>query len=316
MKIYFPKKHFWLVISTTLITGNVEASLSIQFDYSYDTQGLFTDPLTSAPIIERRALLNKAASFYSGFTDHLTAIAPQSGDNWIVSFSNPSFIGSTITVNNAYIDNNTIRIYVGGSASAPGVLGFASTGYDLSANGSTAFVDAVHNRGQENTFGLNASDYGVWGGSIWFNTSQNWYFGESADGLSSGHPDFLTTATHEIGHILGIGEADSWFSQIDDGLFTGSASISEYGSAIPVDQFGSHWAEGTLSEYLASGQEAMMDPSTPFGERQLPTRLDYAGFSDIGWQVTSVPIPSALWLFGAGIFGLLGAARQQSGRRL
>ena len=298
-----------------MITGSANASLNIEFDYSYDTQGLFTNPLTSAPILERRALLNTAASFYSGFTDHLSAIAPQTGDSWSVSFGNPSSVGSAVTLNNAYIDNNTIRIYVGGSASAPGVLGFAGTGYNLSANGSTEFVDAVNNRGQANASGSNASDYGVWGGSIWFNTSQNWYFGESTDGLSPGHPDFLTTATHEIGHILGFGEADSWFSQIENGLFTGSASISEYGSAVPVDQFDSHWAEGTLSAYLDSEQEAMMDPTTPFGEGQLPTHLDYAGFSDIGWQVTTVPVPSALWLFGSGLLGLLGTARHKLGSR-
>lgn len=315
MKISLLKKQLWLAIGTILIAGNAKASLNIEFDYSYDTRGLFTDQQTSAPIMERRALLNTAASFYTGFTDHLTAIAPQAGDHWSVSIGHPSSVGSAVTLNNTTIDNNTIRIYVGGSPSSPRVLGFAGTGYNLSASGSTAFEDAVHNRGQANASGSNASDYGVWGGSIWFNTSHDWHFGESADGLSPGHPDFLTTATHEIGHILGFGEADSWLSQITDGLFTGSASMSEYGSAVPVDQFNSHWAEGTLSAYLDSEQEAMMDPTTPFGERQLPTRLDYAGFSDIGWQVTAVPVPPALWLFGSGLLGLLGTATKKRGSK-
>lgn len=46
-----------------------------------------------------------------------------------------------------------------------------------------------------------------------------------------------------------------------------------------------------------------MDPSTPAGERQLPTALDYAGFADIGWQVSAVPEPVgwAMLLSGFGV---------------
>jgi hypothetical protein len=39
-------------------------------------------------------------------------------------------------------------------------------------------------------------------------------------------------------------------------------------------------------------KETMMDPSTPFDERQLPAALDYAGFADMG-QVSSVPGPKS-----------------------
>lgn len=304
------KQFFWLCAMFMLLTSQASA-ISIEFDYSYDTGGLFTDVLTGAPIQSRRSLLNTAASYYAGFSDNLTPITPQAGDSWSVSIGHPSNTSSSITLNNINVDSNTLRIYVGGSASAPGVLAFAGTGYNLSVNGSTEFVDAVNNRGQSNTTGLNASDYGVWGGSIWFNAGLDWYFDTSADGLNVLQPDFLTTATHEIGHILGYGAADSWLSQIDNGIFTGTDSISEYGSAVPVDQNSSHWAEGIMSLYSGIEQETMMDPSTPFGERQLPTRLDYAGFSDIGWQVTAVPLPPALWLFGAGLLSLIGVTRNK-----
>ncbi|WP_047516289.1 PEP-CTERM sorting domain-containing protein [Methylophilus sp. Q8] len=283
-------------------------ALTIEFDYTYDTRGFFTDLTTGTPMTERRALLEQAASFYSGFTDALTAITPQAGDSWSVQITHPSLGGPLITLSNIDIAADTLRIYVGGSNSAPGVLGFANTGFNLTASGSDTFIDAVTTRGQENTIGSTATDYGVWGGMIWFNAANDWYFGSDTSGLTAGHPDFLTTATHELGHILGYGEADSWLAQIDSGYFTGAASVAAYGSAVPLDQYGSHWANGTMSSYQGVAQETLMDPSTTPGTRELPTLLDYAAFKDIGWQVnvTTVPEPDtyALLLTGLALIGL------------
>jgi len=283
-------------------------ALTIEFDYTYDTRGFFTDLTTGTPMTERRALLEQAASFYSGFTDALTAITPQAGDSWSVQITHPSLGGPLITLSNIDIAADTLRIYVGGSNSAPGVLGFANTGFNLTASGSDTFIDAVTTRGQENTIGSTATDYGVWGGMIWFNAANDWYFGSDTSGLTAGHPDFLTTATHELGHILGYGEADSWLAQIDSGYFTGAASVAAYGSAVPLDQYGSHWANGTMISYQGVAQETLMDPSTTPGTRELPTLLDYAAFKDIGWQVnvTTVPEPDtyALLLTGLALIGL------------
>ena len=268
--------------------------------------------MTGAPILERRALLDQAASFYSGFTDSLTAIAPQAGDSWSVKITHPSLDGRQITLNNLDIAADTLRIYVGGSHSAPGVLGFANTGFSLTASGSDAFLDAVATRGQENSIGPTASDYGVWGGMIWFNAANDWYFGRDTSGLTAGHPDFLTTATHEIGHILGYGEADSWLAQINNGYFTGAASVEAYGGAVPLDQYGSHWAKGIMSSYNGKLQQTLMDPSTVPGQRELPTVLDYAAFKDIGWQVnvSTVPEPDSFLFLFAGI-GLISFASRR-----
>jgi len=43
----------------------------------------------------------------------------------------------------------------------------------------------------------------------------------------------------------------------------------------------SHWASGTTN----NGQFALMTPESLNGQRKLPTRLDYAGLQDIGWQL-------------------------------
>lgn len=297
------------------LSGSAHA-LKIEFDFTYDTRGFFTDVFTGSPIAERRAILEQAASFYTGFTDALSAITPQMGDHWSVRITHPSLGGPQITLSNLAIPADTLRIYVGGSASAPGVLGFANTGFNLTATGSNTFVDAVTTRGQTNAVGPSATDYGVWGGMMWFNAANDWYFGSDASGLQPGRPDFLTTATHEIGHILGFGEADSWLAQIDtEGRFVGATSIAAYGAPVPLDQFESHWAEGTMSTYAGLVQETLMDPSTPRGERQLPTLLDYAGFADIGWQVSAVPEPGIALLLGPGTLLVVGLARHRQRSR-
>jgi hypothetical protein len=306
------KSRLPLAALLSLALGAPAHAIRIEFDYRYDTRGFFTDTLTGAPIAERRALLDEAASFYSGFTDSLTAIAPQAGDNWSVKITHPSLGGPQLTLSNLNIAADTLRIYAGGSNSAPGVLGFANTGFSLTASGSDAFVDAVTTRGQDNAVGAGATDYGTWGGMIWFNAANEWYFGSDAASLTTGHPDFLTTATHEIGHILGFGEADSWLALIDEnGFFTGTHSIAANGGPVAVDQFDSHWAEGTMSTYNGLPQETMMDPSTPRGERQLPTVLDYAGFADVGWQVSAVPEPQHTALFGIGALLAFAAAHRR-----
>jgi len=283
------------LFSSILFTPAVSA-ITIEFDYRYDTHGFYTP--------ERRNLMYLAASAYSGFTDQLSAISPQTGDGWSVTIRHPSLSGPAITLTDETIAADSLRIYAGASSSAPGVLGFAGTGWGLTATGSSQFEDAVLTRGQLNTMGSTATDYGIWGGSIWINSNNPWFYSEDETGLTSGQPDFLTTVTHEIGHILGFGEADSWFAQIDSGYFTGLASIAEYGSVVPVGPYSSHWAEGTMSQRNGVNQETMMDPSTPYGVRQLPTVLDYAGFEDIGWQLTPVPVPAGIWLFVSGL-GLL-----------
>jgi len=289
-----------ILLAATLHSSNV-AALQIEFDYSYDTAGFFTDIGTGAAIADRRQALDLAASFYSGFTDELNPISSSGSNSWSVNIFNPSLLGSTVTLVDQVIAADTIKIFVGDSNSAPGVLGFAGSG-TVSATGTSEFVDDVITRGQ------GAGDYGVWGGSIWFNAAQNWHFGEADSGLVSGLSDFLTTAAHEIGHILGLGSADSWFDQIDNGYFTGANSVASYGGLVPVTPTGSHWGEGVLSQTLAGiVQETMMDPSTVSGTRQLPTELDYAGFADIGWQlapVAAVPLPAAFWLFSS-VFSML-----------
>ncbi len=289
------------------------SALTIQFDYRYDTRGFFTDAETGEPIAERRAVLEAAAAVYAPFTDSLAAINPGEGDSWSVRFTHPSLGGPAVTLSNATVAADTLVVFVGGSPSAPGVLGFANTGHSLTASGSDEFVDSVLTRGQPNATGAAATDYGTWGGMIWFNETANWYFGLDAEGLGASQNDFLTTATHELGHILGFGSAASWTAQIGaDGRFAGAASVAAHGGTVVLDSVRSHWASNTWS-VLPDGtaQATLMDTSTGAGRRELMTQLDYAGFADIGWQVAVVPEPGTALLGLSGLAVVGGALRRR-----
>ncbi|MGC4092014.1 MAG: hypothetical protein QM756_29850 [Polyangiaceae bacterium] len=240
-------------------------ALTIEFDYRYDLRGFFTDLETGIARADRRAVLEHAAGFYADFSDQLSAIEPAPGASWSVRFTHPSFAGPPVTLRDEAVPANTIRIFVGGSNSAPGVLGFAGSGFDLQASGSEAFVSAVFARGQGNTRGESATDYGPWGGFLWLNASYDWYAGLDPAGLSDGRPDLLTTAAHEIGHLLGIGDADAWRAQVIDGHFVGPASVATYGATVPLDALNMHWADGVFSIVGESAQETLMDSVDPSG---------------------------------------------------
>jgi hypothetical protein len=278
-------------------------ALTIEFDYSYDTSGFFADPA-------RRELLSLAAGYYSSFADALTTISPGGGDAWTVYFNHPGDLGmGLVAEQNLSIAANTISIFVGGSAMGDGVLGFSTIGTITDLAGSQDFLDAVTTRGQPNATGPEATDYGVWGGAISFNSDASWYFGASDDGLGADASDFLTTAMHELGHILGYGVADSWFHYLDGSFFTGASSMSAYGGPVPASA--AHWAEGVTSYVDGREQETLMDPTTAAGIRELPTLLDYAGLYDIGWR-TAVPLPAGAPLLASA----LAAAALLRGRRI
>ncbi len=301
MRHFFRAKRLWQTLLSAvliLIMAGQAKAISIQFDYTHDG-GFFDDQ-------ERRDRLQQAADFFTGFSDSLSRINPAASDQWSVQFNNPSNLSSQIQQHNMSVSADTLRVFVGGSAMGSSVLGFGTTGILFNVNGSSDFIDSIYTRGQNNATGIGATDFGTWGGAMSFNSDINWFWGENTDGLMNGQNDFLTTAAHEIGHILGYGSADSWFSQIDNGLFSGDASVAAYGGLVPAGL--AHWSEGVMSTYGGLIQETMMDPSTPGGVRQLPTVLDYAGLQDIGWQVTPIPLPGALLLMFSGLGALVGVS--------
>ena len=258
--------------------ANVGASptagpLSIRFDYSMDSSGFFGSQ-------ERRNSLQFAAnSIISKFSDPLTAIQPTGVNQWTAKFLNPA-TGSQDTRSNLVIPANEILIFAGARGLNSGELGRGEKGGFSASSTSQAFVDTVKARGQTGALLSTATDFGPWGGTVAFSSTANWHFGLTTDGLDSNEFDFVSVASHELLHSLGFGLANSWNAKVSGG-FTGVNSVAIAGkSPVPLNDV-SHWAVGTIS----NGQPAAMSPESINGQRRLPTRLDFAGMQDIGWQL-------------------------------
>jgi hypothetical protein len=293
------------LVSLIVVSRPAEA-LTVEFDYRFDRLGFFGNPAA-------RGALAAAGGAFAGLTDRLAEVVPDpsAGRSWSVSMLDPGSISRQVTVTDEFIPADSILVFVGASPSFPGVLGVADGGFDLQVAGDQAFVDTFTSRGQGTTTGAAATDTAPWGGAIWFNSNVNWSFALEASQLGPGEHDFLTTATHEIAHLLGIGQSDAWFASLssDGRSFLGPAAMALYGGPVPLDRFASHLAEGVMGVAANGPQEALMDPSTPAGVRQLMTDIDYALLQDIGWEVTPVPLPPAALLLAGGL-AVIGRSRR------
>jgi len=263
--------------------GSADA-FSISFDYRFDSNNFFD--------AAKKNVLDSAAAFFeSRITDTLDAIQPGpsgSGFNntFTASFSNPG-TGATQDVVDLTVPADTLIVFVGGRSLSGGTLGQGGPG-GYSAGGSQAFLDTVTTRGQAGV--SDDTDFAPWGGAITFDndSSTNWYVDDdtTTDEAFAGS-DLYSVALHELGHVLGIGTANSWNNKIVNNQFTGAASTAVAGGNIPTQSGGGHWAEGTSSVIVGTNtaQEAAMDPTITTGTRKRFTDLDVAGLQDIGWQV-------------------------------
>ena len=85
------------------------AQPTIVFDYSLDTNNFFG----AVGSVQRVTLETAAVRLTSRLTDTLTAITPSGVNTWDAVFPNPA-TGSTQTITNLTIPQNTIRVYAGG----------------------------------------------------------------------------------------------------------------------------------------------------------------------------------------------------------
>lgn len=259
-------------------------SVSATIDYSFDTLNFFN---TTA---KRDVLQLAADEIVSRFEDDLAAITPGGSNSWSATFFHPGN-GSTQSVSNLNVAADEIVIYAGGR-NLGGSLGQGGPG-GYSVGGTSSFINTVQTRGEPNATGSSPTDFGPWGGSITFDTTTTWHFGETTSGLGSGEFDFYSVALHELGHLFGFGTADSFDTFVSGSFFTGAESVAAYDLSgnVPLHGGAGHWANGTSD----GGQETAMDPSIASGTRKELTVLDLAGLNDLGWEIDlSEPTQSKL----------------------
>ncbi len=289
------------LLAALSLAATVARGLDIQFDYTYDTGSFFVGHA------DRISLLDAAAAvFENRFTDTLTSITPGSGNTWTATFNNPT-TNAAVSLSNLTITTGVLRVYVGARQLGTTTLGIGGPG-GFGASGTPAWLDTVEARGQAGALLTTPTDFGPWGGALTFDLDASWYFGT---GGLAGKDDFLSVATHELGHLLGFGTAGSWDARISGAKFTGANSTAANGG-IQASLSGDlgHWADGTMSTIFgtSTAQETAMDPVITVGAQKFFTTLDFAGMRDIGWTV--VPEPSTAGLVLGGLL-LLGSKKRR-----
>jgi hypothetical protein len=282
------------------------AKISIEFDYSLDTNNFF-NPNTATGLAARAALTAAARVYEDRIVEsNLPAITPPVTRSWEAKFTSPG-TGAAVALQDVSVAANTIKIYVGGR-SLGGAVGLGGPGGYSIYSTDTSFQNAVIYRGQtgaSNT--VPSTDFGTWGGAIAFDNTVTYNFNLS--GPTAGTDDFLTFATHEIAHVLGLGTAPSWktyltaqatpFGQTQYvGPFTGPKAQAVYGGPVPLESVpaqqsagdkvvnAAHFAPGTMSTVGGvTSQETIMDPDVTIGTRKRVTLLDWAALDDLGWDL-------------------------------
>ncbi len=257
-------------------------TFNIQFDYRFDTQGFFSDPL-------RKNILEQAAKIWESYlnddfapkpigTTVSVPIADSYGDLGVTGF--PSFGRplKTVTLSQP-IDDLLIFAY---SIDIPwwtysNILGFGES-FEQSTDESNRY---------------NGDKFQPWVGTIAFNSGElsQWQSGEkfffdttpqTSYDVPNDQYDFLSIALHEIGHVIGIGKAPVFERQITDQGFNGPISRSlNKSQPIPLESDLKHIKEGFT---LSGSAEDLMDPVLT-GTRQLPSPLDIAILGDIGYDI-------------------------------
>ena len=284
-------------LSLLVLEARDVPSISVRFDYSYDTAGFFNDPA------RRASLENATAQIASRLQDSLAPIAPTGSNTWQAQFYNPA-TKSTVTLDNPVIRQDELVVYIGAAPLGGSELGLTTSG-GYSATGTRGWLDVVKGRGQAGALTAPKTDFATWGGMVTFDSRAKWNAVGSPP--TAGQYDFESVALHEMMHVFGFGLGEAAFTRhIVNGVFQGPAVVAANGgTGVGVPTEGDppdHFAQGTNYH----GQESPMQPSLAPGITRHLTPLDYAALDDIGWDVSGAvtaplvaPRPAAVTLTAA-----------------
>jgi len=310
------------LIVTVLCSASTLLAITINIDYTYDTNNFFGTGNPDGPTAgaqARASLEAAAANFTAILNDSFTSI--QTPDpffsatfngleiwSWTMTFTQPT-TGEPVSLVDQTIQTDEYRIYAGARSLSGNTLGIGGPGgfgwnsnpfggftsaESTQLNQITAdFSNAVETRGE-------TSGFANWGGAVTFDrdATTTWHYDHTTP-PTSGSNDFFSVATHELAHALGFGASQSWNDWVTGTVFTGPNAASEYGGDVPLDcdlnGCSGHWAEGTDSVVLGTSmaQETAMDPKLTTGTRKRLTALDAAGLADLGWSLVAPAILEA-----------------------
>ncbi|MGC6456550.1 MAG: hypothetical protein ACON39_04835 [Coraliomargaritaceae bacterium] len=316
-----------VVVSFIFGAAFTAQAISIELDYSYDINGFFEQA-------GAKEAMREAADFFEELIqDSLLRIDPDaySGTNntWTAWVSHPG-TGGLIEKVDLIVPADTLIVFAGGR-NLGGSIGLGGPGGIAGGSGSTEWVNAVLGRGQAGVLASPVSDFAPWGGTIIFNNQVNWHFQVDGRPVGSSDYDFISTALHELGHLLGIGTANSWETQVDNNLrFNGTRSVASFGGPVPVTSDKGHWQDDGNCPYDPNGlnnvtsrtygsfgtdhgndQIAILDPQSCLVRSEPSLRvftdLDLAALADIGWEI-SFPLRLEVGSFEPGQFSVLWAS--------
>ena len=245
-------------------------SFDIKFDYRFDEADFFTD--------ERKIILEQAGEIWSSYIqDEFTSTPAQEPLKFTIDG-----VEQEVTLDEPIDD---LIIFVSS-------INNEESG-SLTLSEGSFFADFV--LGSDRAERIEGEDFEPWLGTIEFNAStvDSFYFDldpATDDDIPFNKQDFLSLSLHEIGHVLGIGIAPAFTSQVENEEFDGALSTSINGNQpIPLDEDLNHIEDG---HSVDSNSDALLDKSFTFGERNLPTDLDLAILSDIGYDIIAYdPVP-------------------------
>lgn len=238
-------------------------SFNIEFDYRFDHSGFFNDP-------NRRQILETAASFWERhILDEFKDLAPGTP----IYVKNPT-TGGTVSFNlDRPIDD--VLVFVGAAPLSSPIIAQAGPSGNWTP-------------GSELDGRFNSANFEPWTGHISFNSTLNWFIDptpQTHNDIPPGQIDLITVATHELGHILGIGNTQAFNQWISGQTFMGPNDlVITEGLGVPLATDLSHIQDHFLPN--AIGGESLLDPMISSGVRQFLTRLDLALLQDIGYQIT------------------------------
>lgn len=269
------------------LTQQVSA-ITIKVDYTYDTSNFFNSQA-------KKGAIEAVAKFYGDLiTDNLLRIDATQfpSASWTANPIHPA-TGGSLSIANLIVPEDTIIVYVGARNLPGSTLGIGGPG-GWGASGFQPWFDRIQGRGSAGAVSAPASrtDHSPWGGSIAFDADSTWNFSLSQNQTGF---EFIGVALHEMGHVLGIGTADSWSNKISGAVFSGVASTRSNGSAPPVQAGGGHFGGSSLvSDVFGSFGRAhgtsrpvlMLASSTDNGTNfDVASDLDLAALIDCGWEI-------------------------------